>query len=78
MAIKKLPRKEAYQTALWFCVCGLLVTNYLISTRIEELPPGWPLYALLGLLGIAWVLVGYRFKEYQLLDHTEKESAENG
>ena len=76
MAIKKLPRKEAYQTALYLCVSGLLVANYIMSTRIEEIPPGWPLYALLGLLGIAWVLVGYRFKEYQQLVHTEKESAE--
>ena len=76
MAIKKLPRKEPYQTALCFCVSGLLVTNYLISEWIEELPPGWPLFALLGLTSIAWVLVGYRFMEYQQLVHTEKESAE--
>lgn len=61
---KKLSRKDVYQTALYFCVSGLLVANYIMSTRIEEIPPGWPLYALLGLLGIAWVLVGYRYKEY--------------
>ena len=77
MAIKKLPRKEAYQTALSLGVSGLLVANYIVSTRIEEMPHGWPLYALLGLLSIAWVLTGYRFKEYQQLVHNEKESAKD-
>ena len=70
---KKMSMKDTYQIVLWPSVCGLLVGNYIMSTRIEEIPPGWPLYALLGLFGIAWVLVGYRFKEYQMLDHTEKE-----
>ena len=75
--MKKKLLKDTYQIVLPSCVCGFLVANYILSTRIEEIPHGWPLYAVLCMLSIGWVLVGYRFKEYELLDNTEKENAEN-